>query len=465
MDWEAADTRPSGTAASGSRARGSGSGFFGRFGERKDAFQLLQESAGLEEDALHSAGETLETDDAKELWERLEHTPATLKNFAPRRTLVFLLRQLLAAGEDVSYATLLQHTSRFRLLAVMRPDGYLAAALNGRPLQRMGRLELRAGRLMAGRFEVGAFYWDKGGVFYAVDEALQRRPGAMMGELGLERDWFNAALDGTEDAVEEMAVGLATLIAHPIRSAEGLTQLPSAVAALIASSPDYFARYSALPLQEQIREAARLSTHLLTLYGGAAGVATRMGSVTAKLPVLSLTAEGALTLEQIAVPAGTAVAALGTGTGAVYVLMAAEKAPQESGKSRVAEGAGEWRRKKFSGSESSRRYQEQISGRSADEIYYIEGVEYDGFTSGVLWEAKGEGYLEFFERNRQPKRWFEKSAEFKGLIDQARNQSRAARGIPVEWHVAEHEMVEILEHHFRRANIAGIKVIFTPPRP
>jgi hypothetical protein len=325
ITWGTPTRQKAAATSAHTRQEGSGSGFIDRFGEKQDDFQLLQESTGLEEDARHASDEELETDDAKALWEALARTPATLKNFAPRRTLVFLLRQVLVTGEDVSYAELLQRTYRFRLLAVMRPDGYLASALNGRPLQRMGRLELREGRLMAGGFEVGAFYRDRGGVFYAVDETLQPLRSSSLGELGLEHDWFNAALDGAQDAVTEMAVGMAALVTHPIRSVEGLAQLPSAVAALIASSPEYFARYSALPLQEQIREAARLSTHVLTLYGSAAGTATRLGSLGARLPVLSLTAEGALAVEQVAVPAGTAAAALGTGSGAVYVLIEAAK--------------------------------------------------------------------------------------------------------------------------------------------
>ncbi len=465
MGWDAAGTQPSVAPESSARASASHSGFFGLFGNKADDFQLLQESAGLDEDTRHPAGEMLEADDAKNLWEALARTSTTLKNFAPRRTLVFVLRQVLAAGEDVTYSEVLQRLGSFRFLAVMRPDCHLAGALTGRPSQRMGRLELREGRLMVGRFEVGAFYRDRGGVFYAVDEKLQPLTAAPIGELGLERDWFNAALDGAEDAVEEMVMGLAALVTHPIRSAEGLAQLPSAVGALIASSPDYFARYSALPLQEQIREAARLSTHLLTLYGSAAGAATRLSATAAKLPMLSLTAEGALAIKQVAVPTGAAAAALGTGAGAVYVLMAAENAPRESGKPKDVKGPGEWKRKEFSGSERSRHYQEQISGRSADEVYIIDGVEYDGFFSGVLKEAKGERYLEFFQKNGQPKSWYKDSGRFQELIDQARNQSKAARGAPVEWHVAEREMVEILRNHFVEQRITGIKVIFTPPLP
>src|SRR5262249_12050456 len=80
---------------------------------------------------------------------------------------------------------------------------------------------------------------------------------------------------------------------------------------------------------EQIREAARLSTHLLMLYGSAAGTATSLGAEAATLPVLSLSAEGAVAVERIAVPAGATAAALGTGAGAGYVLMGSGKAPGE----------------------------------------------------------------------------------------------------------------------------------------
>ncbi|MBN1206979.1 MAG: hypothetical protein JXB05_18995 [Myxococcaceae bacterium] len=303
-------------------------GGFGPWRQRDD-FQLLQESAGLEDDSRHEAGEALETDDAQALWEALAGTRTTLLNFGPRRSFMFLLSQVLTRREDVPYPELLQRLRPFHFLVVMRPDGYLAGALNGKPLQRMGRVELREGRLMAGPFEVGAFYFDKGGVFYPVDGSL-RRSGGLVGELGLERDWLNAALDGSEDALAELVLALTHLVTHPVRSIEGLQQLPSAVAALIASSPDYFARYAARPLQEQIREAARLSTHLLLLYGGAAGTATRITAAGTKLPVLSLTAEGALVVEQVVLPVGSTAAALGTGTSAVYVFMESTQAPDEA---------------------------------------------------------------------------------------------------------------------------------------
>jgi hypothetical protein len=444
---------------------GGGSGFFGFLGEKRDTFQVLQEAAGLGEAERHEVEEELEPDDARELWEELARTRTTLNNFAPRRTLIFLLREVLAADEDVSYAELVERTQRFRFLVVMRPDGYLAGALSGRPLQRMGRLELREGRLMSGPFEVGGFYRDRGGVFYALDEGLQPVRWPPLGELGLEHDWLNSALDGAGDALGEIAVGLATLITDPIRSAEGLAQLPTAVAALILSSPDYFARYATRPLREQIREAARLSTHLIMLYGSAAGASTRVTGAGARVPVLSLTSEGAVAVEQVAVPVGSTAVAVGAGAGAVYVVMGDEKAPESGGASPAQKEPGQWKRKKFAGSDSSKRYQEQITGRPADEVYVVGEVEYDGFKAGVFKEAKGPGYLEFFDKNGKPKEWYKSSGKFQELLTQAQRQSETAQGLLVQWHVAERELVDILRRHFERADIDNIELIFTRPIP
>jgi len=51
------------------------------------------------------------------------------------------------------------------------------------------------------------------------------------------------------------------------------------------------------------------------------GTASGLGMAGTRLSVLSLTAEGALAVEQVVVPVGATAAALGTGAGAVYVLM------------------------------------------------------------------------------------------------------------------------------------------------
>ena len=74
-------------------------------------------------------------------------------------------------------------------------------------------------------------------------------------------------------------------------------------------------------------------------------------------------------------------------------------------------------------------YQEQITGHSDDEAYWVGGVgknsggvKFDGFKDGVLLEAKGPGYAKFFE-GLDPKEWFENSGA-QGLIEQAQRQTQ-----------------------------------------
>ncbi len=243
----------------------------------------------------------------------------------------------MAQQEEATYEQVLERVHALRYLVVMRPDGYLAQSIRRGTAPAHGPAGGARGPMDGGPLRSGSLLLDKGGVFYTVDEALSG-PGTMMGELGLERDWVNAALDGAEDAVGEIVEVLSQLLTSPVRSVQGLAQLPSAVAALIASSPEYFARYSALPLQEQIREAGRLSTHLLLLRGSATGTATRVGTGGTRLPVLSVTAEGALALEQVEVPVGVTATALGTGAGAVYVLSVSGSEPGVGGAGKSAGG-------------------------------------------------------------------------------------------------------------------------------
>jgi hypothetical protein len=80
----------------------------------------------------------------------------------------------------------------------------------------------------------------------------------------------------------------------------------------------------------------------------------------------------------------------------------------------------------------ARAYQEQISGHSADGAYWVGGVgrnsggvKFDGFKDGVLLEAKGPGYAEFFE-GLEPKHWFQHVGA-RGLIEQARRQLEKVR--------------------------------------
>jgi hypothetical protein len=132
----------------------------------------------------------------------------------------------------------------------------------------------------------------------------------------------------------EMAVALARSVLHPIRTVGDLAQLPDTVALLIASSPEYFARYGAMSREDQIREAARLSTHLVMMLGGGAEAVSAvggMGGLGAELPVLSLTAEGELALDGVVVAGGTMTATLGVDLGALSILHMASSSPGKSG--------------------------------------------------------------------------------------------------------------------------------------
>ncbi|WP_239014633.1 Tox-REase-5 domain-containing protein [Archangium violaceum] len=390
----------------------------------------------------------------------------TQRNFAPLRALSLLLREVLTGGKRVGYAELVRRTERFRHLVMVRPDGYLVTTLHGEPIQRLGAVKLEDGEFKVLRLVVGAFYFSHGGVLYPVNEALQRRDTSPWAEVGLGRDPLNAALDGAQEAMGELALALAQSILHPIRSAEGLTQLPTTVARLIASSPEYFARFGAMSLQDQIREAARLSTHLLMMYGGAAGtVGTvgRIGPLGSELPVLSLTATGELSLSTVVVSAGTLTTTLGAGVGAVSIL---HMSVAGNGGWPPMGGPGQWVEDTSSMSERSRAYQAQVTGAPKGWCYKIcrngRCVEYDGYDpkTGTLLEAKGEGYDHWFKPNLEPLFEFE---GLEGLERQARRQTQLAGGLRVRWHVAQPRMVPILQKLFSEWGVK-IEVEYTQPR-
>jgi hypothetical protein len=248
----------------------------GALAAEADDFQVLLRHTGLPESVHLPPGHSLTSDKAQGLWRGLVDSPANLRTFAPRTVLARLVRESLATSQSLPYAELLARTAHFRRLVVARPDGYCAGALTGTPISWLGQPTLEQGELYVQRMRVGAFYFDEGGVYFPVDEALRRQESPPVGERSLGRDPATAALLGTEAALEEMARGLAALLTEPVRTLAGLTHLPSAVAGLISSSPEYFARYGAMNREDQIREAARLATHLLTLQGGVATVGPRL---------------------------------------------------------------------------------------------------------------------------------------------------------------------------------------------
>ncbi|HYO58162.1 Tox-REase-5 domain-containing protein [Archangium sp.] len=455
---------------------GSGGGFFE---EKADSFQVVQEASGLGEEERHPAGAALYLEQARQLLGRLGKTPVTQRSFAPRRALYWLLGEVLEGGERVEYAELVRRTRRFSHLVVVRPDGYGVEVLSGEPLQRLGQVKLEEGEWKVGSLVVGDFYFSHGGVLYPVNDVLRRANTPPWAELGLERDWLNAALDGAQDAMGEMAVALAQSVLHPIRSVEDLSQLPTTVALLIASSPAYFARYGAMSRQDQIREAARLATHVVMLFGGgkgAVGTVGRMGGLGAELPVLALTAEGELVLGKVVMAGGRMTTTLGVELGALSILHMAGGSKGNTGggsgkagkgsKTAPTKGPGKWIYKKpTTDSEDALNYQEQVTGQPAWRVYEIDGLEFDGFTGKELQEAKGPNYVNFFKKDGTPQDWYVRSGKFDQMMTQAENQSQMARqvGLPLTWYVADAKVAELLRKIFEKNGWKNITVHHTQP--
>lgn len=434
-----------------------------------DEVQGLLEHAHLSGAPSLAVGQPLTPPHALALWGALLQTPASPRTFAPRTVLAWLVREPLASGQPLPYAALLAHAARFRPLVVVRPDGYVTSALTGAPIARLGTPSLLAGELYVQRLRSGAFYFDSGGVYFAVDAGLGRH-GLPLGERPLARDPATAALLGAEDALEQMARALAFLLVHPVRSLEGLRQLPASVASLLASSPDYFAHYGALNREDQVREAARLATHLLTLQGGTASLAPRLTQAT-RLPVLSVSAQGTLVVREVALPAGALTVTVGAGAAsASLVLMAQAGAPPPGNASwpPPTSGPGTWVQKPETMSAEAERYQSQVTGAPPGWVYRVrtgpgpkDFVDFDGFRDGVLLEVKGPGYLDLL-RKMHGKSWFE---GLRNMIGQARRQTNAAMGHDVHWHFAEQEVARLMRVQIQKAEFDTIQVIHTPAAP
>lgn len=417
-------------------------------------------------------GQALSPELARELWRGLVDSPVTPGSFAPRTVLASLVSEALATGQPLSYEQWLERTRRFVPLVVVSPDGYVRTALTGRAFARLGTLHLQRGELYVQRLRVGAFYFDEGHVFYAVDASL-RRQGPPLGECPLGRDVFTAFELGAEQALEDMARGVAALLTRRMLTLGDLEQLPVAVGGLIAHSPEYFVRYVDLPWEEQVREAGRLVTHLLVLRGGAELAGPRVAQAS-RMPVVGVTAEGGLVLREVVVPAGAVTVVVGAGAAtASLVLMSAgggseEQRPEAREWKPPSGGPGQWMRKRESMMPEAQRYQTQVTGAPEGWVYRVstgpgprDFVDFDGFKDGVLLEVKGPGYKELIRRMKG-KPWFEGMDK---MLVQARKQSAVAKDIPIQWRFAEKEVAELVRNLFREENFDNIKVIHTEMSP
>jgi hypothetical protein len=431
-------------------------------------------------EALPEEGGRLTREEAARLLEALAGAEVKLRDFGPARMAAHLLAEVVEGEGAVTRARLHERMRRYGALHVLRPDGYLVRVATGEAVQQVGEVVLEGGVLKAEGLEVGPFY-------RALEDGwLHPVRGTLEVDVDAPPAWpyqpqeglvVHAVL-GVGDSVVDVVRGLVTLVLEPVETLEGLAQLPSAVRALVEHSPEYWEAYRALPRAEQVRQASRLLAGVVLTCGTAGVGGAKAASVGGKLgrlgvPVLSLTGEGTLAVRVVAVPAGRGVTAVGEGAGAFYVVHMAGRGAGAGGggggaKSPVGKGPGKWVKKKPTGSEEAQRYQQQVTGRPAAEVYMVEGVEYDGFSArGVLLEAKGERYQQFFDVDGFPLSWFERGDGFKGLMKQAESQSKLAErlGVPLEWHVAEEPTAEALRKLFDREGFKNIRVIHIPLRP
>jgi Restriction endonuclease fold toxin 5 len=429
-----------------------------------DAWERLLTDAGLEErDERPLLGSSLTPTQVAGLLKVLLRKQVTLGTFPARMAVGHLLREVLERGE-VSRDELLRRVERFARVAVLRPDGYLAWVRTGRTQQKTPPVEWRDGTFRAGPFELGRFYVSNGYVFRLADERLEPVDNSVFVEVYDDADYVSRTLDGAESAFVKLALSLGHFFTYPLDSLAAMKELPAGVAALIASSPEYFERFRYMTRGEQVQAVAELATNLLVTTGTATAttrtVTGALAGAEATVPVLSLSAQGALTIERVAVPVGRAAVVLGGGPGAAIILQRANTAagqPSPSGD----RGPGRWEDASESMSEASRKYQAQVTGAPVGKVYKVQGVKFDGFKTGVLLETKGPGYAKFL-KDGSFRSWF-RGAD--GMLEQAKRQFKAAKGTPIQWHFAESEVADAVRDMFRNEGLGAIKVVYTPPSP
>jgi len=179
----------------------------------------------------------------------------------------------------------------------------------------------------------------------------------------------------------------------------------------------------------------------------------------------------------VAVPVGRMATAVGSAPSAIYVLhMAQQEVGQGGGAGGGGDkpswkpppgGPGKWVRATEYMESPARRYQSQITGAPEGWVYRVfygpgpdDYVDFDGFVNGVLREAKGPGYLDFFKKGGRPEEWFRGA---QAMLKQAERQLKAANGVPVEWHFAEREVADAMRKAFNSKRLDEIKVVHSPP--
>ena len=118
---------------------------------------------------------------------------------------------------------------------------------------------------------------------------------------------------------------------------------------------------------------------------------------------------------------------------------------------------GTWTRVNEAMSVRAAEYQARITGRTG-EAYLVDGVKFDGFTDGILLEAKGPGYAKFV-KNGVFRDFFRGK---KALLKQAESQLMVSQKVPIRWHFAEERAAEATRRLFESEGVIGIEIVVTP---
>lgn len=128
-----------------------------------DDFTWLLMRAGLEPEALPSSQEiTVPQAEELRVWIQLMLLDGHMASYGPRKTVEFLMEEIIAGGVPVARSTLSLQLSRFQGRVVLRPDGYVADALRGKPLRSVGPLRVERGSIVAASIKLGTFYLQEG---------------------------------------------------------------------------------------------------------------------------------------------------------------------------------------------------------------------------------------------------------------------------------------------------------------
>ena len=433
-----------------------------------DWFQGFLVQAGVSPGLLPGDGRTLAPEQALELLPHLLASPVTLGNFGPKRMAAHLLLGVATGGRVVEREELHERMRHYAQLLVLRPDGYLVKATTGRALQKVGPVGIAEdGALCVGRFEVGPFYTARGKFLFPVDDTLEVPQNAVaVGFYEPDDGVLMPVMEGAALALVDTVEGLYRLLFHTGETLEGLARLPGAAGELWRNAPEHWEAFRHKPHAERVRTISRLTASVVLVVGSSGAGAVKVANWGGKLghlavPLFSVTGEGALALRLVAMPVGQAVAVTGQALSATYVLHMA--ATGMSGWKPPEGGPGQWVQETEHMSETSRRYQSQVTGSPEGWVYRVrkngKEVDFDGYQEGHLLDAKGFNYDKWFDANLKHKQFYQGAQK---LVDDAIRQLTVAKGTPIRWHVAEPRMVQIIQKLFQEKGIEGIDVVYTP---